>query len=238
MVQSATVSKSYRFDGLLRGGDVLDFRALLAPLLLRLRGVRGVRGVAGRIPASIASIPCSSRRRSCKIVSIKAISATTAARYSCKATECSSVRVAHSFSLWSAIVVACAAGSTAWSSGPFAALLLTVSARVNPPLFGSAWWDIKPPGEVAVTPAVMSRYDIAMCGAGAPPPAAPPPALAFFRRGDFRLPGDTAFRRDGDFRPLRGGDRHGRLSARVLLPGVSFFLFWAGLRCPAVCLPV
>lgn len=48
-----------------------------------------------------------------------------------------------------------------------------------------------------------------MWGAAAPPPS------PWLRRA-FRRPGDEAFVRDGDLRPLRGGDRHGRSSTCAL----------------------
>ena len=62
---------------------------------------------------------------------------------------------------------------------------------------------------MAAVPTVTSRYDVGVWGAAAPPPS------PWLRRA-FRRPGDEAFVRDGDLRPLRGGDRHGRSSTCTL----------------------
>lgn len=216
-------SSTYRFGDLLRN-DVAPFvRALLAPLLLRLRAV------IGRIPAIVSSINRSSTRLSRRMVSIKSISATTAARCARNAASCSSVRVAHVSAICLPIVIECAAGSTARQSGPLGAPCLTASTRVKPPLLANAVCDTKPPDDVDAIPAVTSRYETGVCGTAAPPapvglaPPTPalPPLLPPFRRGDFRRPGDEALPRGGDFRPARGGVRHGRSSPCAF--GAHFF---------------
>eukprot|EP01043_Picozoa_sp_COSAG02_P048562 COSAG02_NODE_4782_length_4986_cov_7.183344_3_plen_321_part_00 len=189
------------------------------------------------MPAIVSSITRISPLLSCRMVSIKSISATMAARCMRNAASCSAVRVAHVSAIWPPIVIACAAGSTASpSSGPSGAPFLTASTRDKPALLANAVCDTKPPGDVAATPTVTSRYEAGVCGIAAPlaPPALPPlpPPLPFFRRGDLRRPGDAALLREGDFRPGRGGVRHDRSSSCTFgvpfLRAVAFTLCLAG----------